>query len=182
MFFFYQILTTILYPILVVLIYTRRLVGKEDPDRFKEKIFYSPVRTDRQKLIWFHGASIGEINTIIPIIKYILKNNLKIKILITSVTLSSASIARSEFENETNIIHRYFPIDVPFLIKQFLNNWKPTSIVFIDSEIWPNFIFEIKKKNIPLILLNARITKKTYKRWKLFKRFSKKFFLHSINV
>ena len=176
MFFFYHILTTALYPVLAFIIYIRRLIGKEDPNRFKEKIFYTPARTDQLKLIWFHGASIGEINTIIPIIKYILKNNSKIKILITSVTLSSSEIIRSEFENETNVIHKYFPIDVSFLIKRFLNNWKPKSIVFIDSEIWPNFIFEIKKRDIPLILLNARITKKTYRRWKFFEGFSKTIF------
>ena len=62
-------------------------------------------------------------------------------------------------------MHRFFPIDKPKLVQDFLNKWKPNLVIFVDSEIWPNFLFEIKKNKIPLVLLNGRITKKTFLRW-----------------
>lgn len=176
MLFFYKILTVALYPFFIILIFLRRILGKEDPSRFKEKIFFQKKVIFQGKLIWFHGASIGEINSIIPVVKHFLKNNQNLKILITSTTLSSSKIFKNEFENEKNIIHKYFPIDVPYLIKDFIKKWDPKLVVFVDSEIWPNCIYEIKKKNIPMVLLNARITDKTLKRWALLKTFAKQIF------
>jgi len=181
MFFFYQILTVILYPFLIILIFSRKILGKEDVNRFKEKIFFQKKEVFLGKLIWFHVASIGEINSIIPIVKYLLKNNKNLKILITSITLSSGKIFEDEFTNEKNIIHKYFPVDVTYLVKDFIKKWNPILAVFVDSEIWPNCIFELKKENIPIVLLNARITNKTCKRWLLLKIFAKKIF-SSFNI
>ncbi len=177
MFFFYKFLTYLIYPFIIILIYFRKIIKKEDPNRFKEKIFFQKNNVSSDKLLWFHGASIGELNSVLPIIKYFLKNNKNLKILITTVTLSSGKIFENEFKNETNVVHRYFPVDVPHLVKDFIKKWNPSLAIFIDSEIWPNFIFEIKKKNIPIVLLNARITDKTLKKWNLFKSFAKKIFL-----
>ncbi len=178
---FYQILTVLLYPFLIILIFLRKIFGKEDKIRFKEKIFFQKKEHAFDKLILFHVASIGEINSIIPIVKYLLKNNKNLKILVTSITLSSSKIFDDEFGNEKNIIHKYFPVDVPFLVKDFIKKWNPILAVFVDSEIWPNFIFELKKKSIPIVLLNARITDKTCKRWLLLKNFAKKIF-SSFNI
>jgi len=175
MFFFYKILTYLLYPFLILLIYLRRFLNKEDKERFKEKIFFHDEPQIKKKLIWFHGASIGEINSIIPIIKYFLKDK-DFKILITSVTLSSVKILSDEFKYEKNVSHKFFPMDVTFLMKDFINKYNPSSVIFVDSEIWPNCISEIKKKNIPIVLLNARITDKTLKRWLLIKKFAKQIF------
>ena len=176
MFFFYKIITYLIYPIIIVLIYCRKILGKEDPERFKEKIFTQKKEIVSDKLIWFHGASIGEINSIIPIIKYFLKKNEDLKILITSVTLSSSKIFENEFKKNKNIIHKYFPVDVPYLIRNFIKEYEPSLVVFVDSEIWPNCIVETKKKNIPIVLLNARITNKTLGRWLWFKKFAKNIF------
>ncbi len=175
MFFFYQTLTLILYPILIILIFIRKLIFKESLISFKEKLFPQKNRIIRKKVIWFHGASIGEVNSIIPIINILLKNKNNF-ILITSTTLSSGAILRDKFSKNKNIIHKYLPLDVPFLVKNFLKNWNPDLIIFVDSEIWPNFISEIKKRNKNLILLNARITDKTLKRWLIIKNFTKKIF------
>ena len=176
MFFFYKSLTFFLYPFLVILIYLRKIFNKEESKRFKEKIFIPSNLLNSDKFLWFHGASIGEIKSVIPVIYYFLEKNSNIKILITSVTVSSASIVKNEFKNNNRVVHKYFPVDVPHLAKKFLNYWKPIAVIFIDSEIWPNFIYEIKNKKIPLILLNGRITYKTFKRWAIFKRFSNKIF------
>ncbi len=176
MFFFYKSLTFFLYPFLIILIYLRRIFNKEETSRFKEKIFIPSNILNTEKFLWFHGASIGEIKSVIPIIYYFLEKNNDIKILITSVTVSSANIVKNEFKKNDRVVHKYFPVDVPHLAKKFVNYWKPIAAIFIDSEVWPNFIYEIKKNNTPLILLNARITFKTLKRWKIFKKFSNKIF------
>ena len=176
MLFLYKITTIILYPLLIILVFLRKIVGKEDPSRFKEKIFFQKSKFISGKLIWFHVASIGELNSVVPIVKNFLNNNKDLNILITTVTLSSGKIFENEFKNQENIIHKYFPVDVPHLIKNFIEKWNPSLVIFVDSEIWPNCISQIKKKNIPTVLLNARITNKTCKRWLFLKNFAKKIF------
>ncbi|MDC0472668.1 3-deoxy-D-manno-octulosonic acid transferase [Pelagibacteraceae bacterium] len=176
MFFLYRTLTTLFFPILIVIIFTRKLLGKEDRKRYIEKIFILNNNLDKDNTIWFHGASIGEIMSAIPLIKNLIEKNNEVKILVTTVTLSSARIIEKKFKNNNRVTHQYFPLDVPFVVRKFLNIWKPKIVLFIDSEIWPNFLIEIKTRKIPLILLNGRITKKTFNRWKLFRNFSNKVF------
>ena len=174
----YRHLVNILFPIIIILIYLRVWFKKEDKNRFKEKLFISSfdiTRNKDKKLIWFHAASIGEIKSIIPLIKKLNTNN-KFEFLITSVTTSSAKLILEQLSNEKNIIHRFFPIDKQSIVIKFLESWSPDLILFVDSEIWPNFLFEIKKRNIPLILLNGRITKKTFLRWRLIPKVAKKIF------
>ncbi len=179
MIFLYKSLTTFLYPILILFIYLRKFFKKEHKTRFKEKVFTSsflPERDDSKKLIWFHAASIGETQSIFPIIQKLNLDNKNIEFLITTVTLSAGNIVEKKLKLIPNLKHRYFPMDVNFLIKSFLTKWKPDIVTFVDSEIWPNLIFEIKKRNIPLILLNGRITRKTFKRWMFVSSFAKKLF------
>ena len=123
------------------------------------------------KLIWLHGSSVGEILGSIPLIEKLEKRRDVKQILITSNTLSSAKIL--EKLKLKKIVHQFFPIDTNIISKKFLNYWKPELAIFIESEIWPNMILEINKQKIPLILLNARFTKKSFNRWKSVKYFSK---------
>ena len=179
MFLIYRVLTTILYPLLIILIIVRKLFKKENSLRYKEKIYSSNFNIKRNKnknLIWFHAASIGEFKSILPIINELNKNNSNLEFLITTVTLTSGNLAEEEFKNHDNIHHRFFPIDVSYLIKKFLSLWKPTAIFLVDSEIWPNLILNINKNKIPLALLNARITNKTFKKWILFPNTAKNIF------
>ena len=173
----YRLFTNFLYPFFVILILLRKFFNKEDPKRLKEKILTSKIKSFKKnrKLLWFHVASIGELQSVIPLIERINSKN-KINILLTTVTLTSANLAKKKFKDFDNISHRYFPLDVNFLIKNFLDIWKPDLISFVDSEVWPNFLFEIKKRKIPIILLNARITRKTFLRWNLIPQTAKKIF------
>ncbi len=179
MIFIYRILTTILYPFLFLLIYLRKFFKKEDPIRFKEKILISHYKVNKKencKLIWFHAASIGEFKSIIPILKQLNKGNLNIKFLITTTTLSSGNLAKIELKKLDNAEHRYFPLDVPFLMEKFLFLWKPDNIFLVDSEIWPNLILKAKTANIPIAIINARLTSKSFRRWMLFPNTAKKIF------
>ena len=149
MIFCYSFFTFFFYPILVLIIYFRKLINKEDQKRYKEKIFFSSFFSKRKngsRLVWFHAASIGEVQSIFPIITRLNKTKRNLEFLITTVTLSAGNLVEKKFSKNYNIHHRYFPIDVKFLIKKFLDVWKPNLILFVDSEIWPNLILEIKKQ------------------------------------
>ncbi len=174
----YRFLTTIIYPFLVIFIILRIFLNKEDSSRYKEKIFFSHFNVSRKtntKLIWFHAASIGELKSIIPIIKELNKND-KTEFLVTTITLSSSNLALEEFKKFENIHHRFLPLDVNFLIKGFIRLWKPDKIFLVDSEIWPNLIIEASSLKIPLALINARITSKSFKKWMKFPETAKVIF------
>ena len=174
MIFFYRIIINFIIILSPLIILIRLLKKKEHPIRFKEKFCFFSKKRGPGKLIWFHGASVGEILSIIPLIEKLEKNKNINKILITSSTLSSSNIFLKFKFKKT--IHQFFPIDSNFFTKKFLNHWKPSLAVFIESEIWPNIILNLKNRNISLVLLNARITKKTYKKWKKISFFSKSIF------
>ena len=175
----YRVFTTLLYPFLIIFIYYRKIKKKEDPIRFKEKIFVSHFKANKQektKLIWFHAASIGEFKSITPILKQLNNSYQRYKFLVTTSTLSSGNLAKIELEKINNTEHRYFPFDVPFLISNFLQLWKPDKIFLVDSEIWPNLILKAKEYKIPISLINARLTSKSFRRWMFFPSAAKKVF------
>ena len=176
MFFAYRILTNLILILSPIIIFIRLLKKKEHPKRFKEKFGFYTKKKFKGKLIWFHGASVGEILSIIPLIESLEKNKEINQILITTNTLSSSKILSNLKLKKT--IHQFFPIDTNYHTQKFLKYWKPSVAVFIDSEIWPNMITNIKKTPISLILMNARITDKSFKRWKLFKSYAKKIFFN----
>ena len=179
MIFLYRVCTFLLYPLLLIVVYYRKIIQKEDSIRFKEKIFpscFNVVRKNSTKLIWFHAASIGEFKSIVPIINKLISSHKNIEILITTTTLSSGILANNEILKFQNVYHRFFPFDVSFLINNFLNSWKPNYILLVDSEIWPNLILSIKKRKIPLALINARLTSKSFYKWMKFPKTAKKIF------
>ena len=174
--FLYNFFLNILYIPYIVIILLRIFLNKEHKLKFKEKLFFNEVQRPPGSLFWFHVASIGELNSILPIIDYFLKKDRSYNFLITTVTLSSYNEFKKKFEENNRVFHQFLPYDHTVLVNNFLELWKPDIASFVDSEIWPNFIFKIKKKNIPLVLLNARITKKTLGRWLFLKGFSQTIF------
>ena len=162
----YYLITTVFYYLLYPYLYFRILKKKECPLRYKEKLGISLKTRNNGYLIWFHCSSIGELKSIFPIIDHYLKKN---QILVTTSTLGSNEIFQKKYYNTNNIIHQYAPIDSPQIIKKFFKKWKPNIIFFTESEIWPNQIFYAKNNNIPIILLNARISNKSFIKWKLIK-------------
>ena len=174
MFFLYQIILSLLVLISPILIIFRIYKGKEDKIRFREKFSIPSKKRSKGKLIWFHGASVGEILSIIPLIENYEKDKLINQILVTSSTLSSSKVLKKFKFKKT--VHQFYPIDHFFFTKRFLEYWKPNLAIFIDSEIWPNMFKKLEEKKISLILLNARITKKTFLRWLSLKNVSQKVF------
>ena len=180
MLYIYKLFTFLLEPFLSLILKKRVLAGKEDPERFKEKLGETKI-TNFSNMIWFHVASLGEIKSISPIVKYYQKNP-NINILITTVTLSSYNFFKENLETK-NTIHQYAPLDGPRIVKKFIKHWQPKISIFVESEIWPNLIEEASKQS-KLILLNCRISKNSFAKWKSFKKVFASLILkfHSVTV
>ena len=166
----YRALINIVLVLSPLIILFRIINKKEDKKRFKEKLGFFSKKRNKGNLIWFHGASVGELQSIVPILEKFQKDKKINHILVTSNTLSSSKIISKPHLKK--VIHQFFPIDANIISKKFIDYWKPSRVFFIDSEIWPNTLNNLKNKKIPITLLNARITHKTYKRWNLFPKFA----------
>ena len=176
MIFWYKLLTYLFYPFAKFYLFYRKLNNKEHPTRYKEKLSKINISRGDGFLIWFHVASIGEAMSILPLVDRCIKEQKINKILITSITLSSGKILEKKFDQTPGVTHQFLPLDIVHVTNKFLNHWKPNLCIFVDSEIWPNLILNINKKEIPLFLINARITKKSFGRWKLIINSAKKIF------
>tara|TARA_Y100000992_G_scaffold211030_1_gene145035 strand:- start:464 stop:1717 length:1254 start_codon:yes stop_codon:yes gene_type:complete len=170
----YRILINFILILSPLILIFRLLKKKENFKRFKEKFCLFTKKKNKGNLIWFHGASVGELQSIVPLIEILEKDKRINQILLTSNTLSSSKIVKKL--NFKKITHQFFPIDSYFLAKKFINYWKPSLAFFIDSEIWPNMLNILSKKKIKTCLINGRITKKTFKRWKILPNFSNQIF------
>ena len=174
MFFIYEVLGLIFIIFSPIIFLIRIFLGKEDPKRFLEKFCIYSKKFKIKKTIWLHGSSVGEILSVIPIINALEKNKNIKKIILSSSTTSSALIfSKYKFKKTT---HVYFPIDTNYLSNKFIKYWKPQVAFFIDSEIWPNMFNNLNINKIPIILLNGRITRKSFGRWMKFPNFAEKIF------
>jgi len=170
----YRILINLILLISPLIVIFRLINKKEDPKRFLEKFTLFSKKRKNGKLIWFHAVSVGELLSIISLIKALEKNKKISQILITTSTLTSSKLfTKFKFKK---VIHQYYPVDNNFLTKRFLKFWKPCLAIFVDSEIWPNMLLNLKKESIKKILLNARVSKKSYLKWKKLGSFSKNLF------
>jgi 3-deoxy-D-manno-octulosonic-acid transferase len=169
MYFLYNILTNIVIIISPLIILFRLLKGKEDIKRVGEKFcIYSQKKN--KKNIWIHAASVGELMSIVPIIRKLEKNKKIKNILLSTSTTSSAKVFKKLRLKKTS--HIYFPLDNNYIVKKFIRYWQPELAIFIDSEIWPNMFNNLKSNNIPIIIMNARITERSFNRWQIFSKFA----------
>ena len=145
----------------------RVAAGKEHFERFTERLGISDqVRPDRL-LVWFHGVSVGESLSLIPIIARLRNERPEIAVLITTATMTSAEILSKRLPAE--VIHQFAPVDTPQAVAAFLDHWRPALAVFAESDIWPNLLLAMTARHIPHALLSARITEKSFKGWQMFR-------------
>ena len=142
----YRLLINLVLIFSPLIILIRLIKKKEHPIRFKEKFTVFSKKKKKGNLIWFHGASVGELMSVIPLIEKLEKEKNIKQILVTTSTLSSAKIFNKFKFKKT--IHQFFPIDSNYFSKRFLTYWKPNLVIFIDSEIWPNMLTNLKKRSI----------------------------------
>ncbi len=140
--------------------------GKEDPVRFQERLGITTTLRPAGDLVWFHGVSVGESLSAIPVIERLLAQRPGTGVLVTTATTTSAEILSRRLP--TGVIHQFAPIDTPQAVAAFLDHWRPALALFIESDIWPNLLQDLSARHIPHALLSARITEKTFAGWQRF--------------
>ncbi|MDR6661893.1 3-deoxy-D-manno-octulosonic-acid transferase [Tardiphaga robiniae] len=160
----YRRLSAALTPLAPVLIRQRLKNNKEDPARLDERRGISQIERPAGPLVWIHGASVGEVLAAAALIERL--RALGMRILLTSGTVTSAEIIAKRFP--TDIIHQYIPYDSPRFVAGFLDHWKPSLALFIESDLWPNLIISAAKRRLPMVLINARMSQRSFPRWQKF--------------
>jgi 3-deoxy-D-manno-octulosonic-acid transferase len=161
----YRALTSLARPVAPALLSLRERRGKEEPARRAERFGRSSTERPAGRLAWFHAASVGETNAVLPLISQLAELRPSRNFLLTTGTVTSARLASQRLG--PRIVHQYAPLDAPEYVKAFLDHWRPDLAVFTESEIWPNLILESATRGIPLALVNARMTKRSFRRWRL---------------
>lgn len=147
---------------------TRLEAGKEDPERIGERMGQAGLARPEGRLIWFHAASVGESVSLLELLKRLRADRPEIACLVTSGTRTSANILASRMPE--GCIHQYVPLDVLPWVERFLDHWRPDLAVWTESELWPGMISTAHRRGIPMLLINARISNRSFRQWRRFRR------------
>jgi 3-deoxy-D-manno-octulosonic-acid transferase len=158
----YRGLAMVATPFAPMLLNNRLKHGKEHAERFAERRGVSAVERPAGPLVWVHGASVGEMLAVIPLIERIRARGFNV--LVTSGTVTSARLAERRLP--PGAIHQFVPFDAPKFIARFLEHWQPSLALFVEQDLWPNLILESARRAIPLILVNGRLSEQSFTRWR----------------
>lgn len=165
----YKFISYFLIPIIYLNIFIRLIKKKEDNNRYKERFGFTNLKkTVAKEVIWIHASSVGEFKSCDLLINHFYTNY---HLLITTTTKTASDYAIENYGEK--IIHQYAPYDVVPWIDKFLEVWQPKLVIWIESDIWPNTIVRLREKKISAIFLNARISPKSFKKWKIFSSYYK---------
>jgi 3-deoxy-D-manno-octulosonic-acid transferase len=149
------------YPLIGGYVAWRASKGKEDPVRRRERYGFAGHPRPAGPLIWMHAASVGETNAVIPLIEHIL--SLGINIVLTTGTVTSASVASERLGER--VLHQYVPLDLKPAVRRFLDHWAPDLAIIAESEIWPMTILELGTRRVPQVLVNGRLSDRSFRSW-----------------
>jgi 3-deoxy-D-manno-octulosonic-acid transferase len=150
-----------IYPLLGPYLAIRAAKGKEDRARRKERYGRSKIPRPSGPLVWFHAASVGETNAVVPLIKEVRRRG--IAVVLTTGTVTSAGVARDRLGDD--VIHQYVPLDLKPAVSRFLDHWVPDLAIIAESEIWPMTILELGARRTPQVLVNGRLSDRSFARW-----------------
>ena len=165
---FYRTLTHIGKPLIDLYLHSRKRRGKEDLARFPERLGQASLERPAGPVIWLHAASVGESLSALPLIERLCET-FPVHVLVTTGTITSARLMAERLPK--GAFHQYVPVDRPAGIRRFLDHWRPDLALWIESEFWPNLICETAARHVPLILLNGRISDRSFIRWQRFPKF-----------
>ncbi len=168
----YRVATYLGWPFILAYLARRKMKGKEDLNRFGERLGISKLQRPNGKLVWMHGASVGETVSMLSLIDKILDAYPDISVLVTSGTVTSAKVMQQRLPKRC--FHQYVPVDCVSYTKKFIDHWQPDLALWFESDFWPNLLQSAKDKNIPLLLINGRISNRSFSRWKKFPSFMRK--------
>ena len=160
----YRSLASLGSPALDVVLRRRVARGKEDPLRLGERKGIAGRPRPAGKLLWIHGASLGEARSILPLVARVLAARPAATVLVTSGTLASAQMLAGALDG-IRAFHQFVPLDVPAWAVRFLDHWRPDAVLWLESELWPNLLDAIAARGIPTALVNARMSQRSARRW-----------------
>jgi 3-deoxy-D-manno-octulosonic-acid transferase len=159
----YAAATSLLEPFALSLLRSRAKAGKEDPARLNERLGRPNAARPDGPLIWLHGVSVGESLSLLPLIEALRARRPAATLLVTSGTVTSAALLVQRLPE--GVIHQFAPVDGPGAVRRFLDHWRPSAALFVESEIWPNLILAAKARGVRLALLSARMTDDSARGW-----------------
>ena len=162
----WRLLTRLLEPLAPRLLDARAKQGKEDAERVDERLGHASVARPDGDLVWLHGVSVGETLSLLPVVERLRRARPDLAVLVTSGTLTSAQLLARRLP--AGVIHQFAPVDAPGAVAAFLDHWRPSLAVFVESELWPNLILGARRRGVKLVLASARITEKTVDGWRRF--------------
>ena len=173
MIYLYRFMTWLSAPFLIWLLHRRAKAGKEIIDRLGERQGKTEIArpADIKKLIWIHAASVGEAQSALILIDSITTQYPHAFFLVTTGTVTSATLMASRLPD--NAVHQFYPLDHPAWVQRFINHWKPDLVLWMESELWPNMLTLLKKRQTDVILINARLSDRSFNKWRLFKQSAK---------
>lgn len=157
----YQACTSLLRPVVPLLLSMRAARGKEDRARLAERYGTASLPRPDGRVVWVHAASVGETNAALPLIERLVSAGFSV--LFTTTTVTSARIAATRLP--AGAIHQFGPLDVPAFVDRFLAHWKPGLVLFVESEIWPATMRRLELAGVPLVVVNGRMSDRAYRRW-----------------
>ena len=172
---FYNLFLYILFPFAILRLFSKKEFNLSELPRIKERLGKVNLENNfQEKPIWIHAVSVGEVKVASLLVKEIKKRHPNIKIFLTVSTLTGSRQLKKLYGNDLE--HQYLPYDLNIFVKRFLSSIKPKCLILIETEIWPNLINNCVKQNIPIALLNGRLSEKSLKKYKRFETFFKKIF------
>lgn len=157
----YRLLSAAAGPFTPILLSRRLKRGKEHRQRLPERRGESRIARPEGPMVWVHGASVGELASVLPLIDRIRARGLGV--LVTTGTVTSGGLAEQRLHR--GVIHQFVPLDICRFVRRFLDHWRPDLALFVESELWPNMMVETSTRGIPMILVNARLSEHSFKRW-----------------
>lgn len=170
----YALATRMLQPAAPLLIRARERQQREDGARRQERYGIASKPRPPGRLVWIHAASVGEFNAALPLANAMRARRSDLTFLFTTGTVTSAAVAAERLA--PGDLHQYVPLDTPAFMQRFLQHWQPDIAVLTESEIWPNMVMEIADRGIPLALVNARMSDRSFERWRRRPRMSRPLF------
>ncbi len=160
----YRGLTTVAAPLIGLYLRRRRAAGKEDAARFDERFGHAGAPRPAGPLAWIHAASVGEAVSMLPLIERLLARRGDARVLMTTGTVTSAQLIADRLP--AGALHQYVPVDRPDAVRRFLDHWKPDLALWAESELWPNLVAETQARGVPCLMVNARMSSASFKRWR----------------
>ena len=161
----YRAVTAAVAPLVVRYLKMRCRVGKEDTARFSERFGIASANRPRGPLLWLHAASIGEANSVLALIERVLLERPGIEILITTGTVAAAQLLGARLPAGAR--HQFVPVDLPYAVERFLDHWQPDLAIWVESELWPNLMLATRRRGVPMLLVNGRMSSRSLARWRL---------------